>query len=105
MNDVGKQAVDGGGRRVAIAEWDTIREHLAEFCDGAAFTADDERVTCEFANARLTVTADGTVEAGMPLHAFERQGIDSLVFYHERGEVVVEAGDDDSHLRYTFRRP
>jgi hypothetical protein len=90
---------------VATAEWDTVREHLETFCEGAELTADGERVTCEFANARLTVTADGTVEAGMPLHAFERQGVDSLVFHQERGEVVVEAGDDEAHLRYTFRRP
>jgi hypothetical protein len=105
MENVGSITADGGGRRVAIAEWETLSEHLEQFCDGAQFSVDAGLATCEFATARFTVSEDGTVEAGMPLHAFEREGVDSLLFYHDRGEVVVEADDDETHLRYTFRRP
>jgi len=100
MRDRGQP--DDEGRRVAIAEWESLLEHLDRFCGSGKFTVEDGRATCEFPNAQLTVTADGTVEAGMPLHAFECADVDTLRFRHDSGEAVVRT---DDHLRYTFRRP
>lgn len=93
------------GDEVRIAEWDRLRDHLETFCQGGEFAADEQRVTCEFPNAKLTVTRDGTVETGMPLHAFEREGVETLRFDHERGELTVVATADGDRLEYAFRRP
>lgn len=101
----GTRLPDGGAERVHLAEWETVVDHLDEFCLGGEFTENDDRVICEFPNAKVAVTRDGTVETGMPLHAFERDGVDTLLFDHERGELTVRSNGDDTRLEYTFHRP
>ena len=96
---------DGGRERVAISDWESVVDHLGDFCTGGEFTADDDGVVCEFPNARLRVTRDGAVETGMALHTFERTGVESLLVDHERGELTVGATTDGERLEYTFRRP
>ncbi|MFB6178816.1 MAG: hypothetical protein ABEI77_03715 [Halorientalis sp.] len=96
---------DGGPERVALADWGTVVDHLDDFCQGGKFTVEDDCVTCEFPNAQVVVTRDGTVETGMPLHTFEREGVDALLFDHERGELTVELGAEGDRLGYTFHRP
>ncbi|MFD1585569.1 hypothetical protein ACFR9U_01135 [Halorientalis brevis] len=96
---------DGGADQVQLAEWETVVDHLDEFCQGGKFTVTDDRVICEFPNAKVVVTRDGTVETGMPLHAFERDGVETLLFDHDRGELTVAIDGDGGRLRYTFHRP
>ncbi|WP_254765774.1 hypothetical protein [Salinilacihabitans rarus] len=93
-----------GARRVPLSDWDAVVEHLERFCAGGEFEVDDGRAVCRFANARLAVSRDGTVETGMPLHAFARDGVDALAFDHDRGELTVATADGDRST-YTFRRP
>lgn len=93
-----------GTRRVPLSDWDAVVEHLDRFCAGGEFEADDDRAVCRFGNAWLAVSRDGTVETGMALHAFAREGVDALAFDHDRGELTVATAGGD-RLTYTFRRP
>lgn len=94
-----------GGHRVPLTDWGALVEHLDEFCRGGKFTAGEERAVCEFANAQVIVTRDGRVETGMPLHAFQRDGVETLLLDHDSGELTVATGADDERLEYTFHRP
>jgi hypothetical protein len=96
---------DGGAERVRLEDWGTVVDHLDDFCLGGECSAEDDRVVCEFPNARLAVSRDGTVETGMPLHTFEREGVETLLVDHERGELTVAANGEDERLEYTFHRP
>jgi hypothetical protein len=96
---------DGGATRVSIGNWDAVVENLSEFCQEGVLSTDDGRAVCEFPNAQVIVTRDGTVETGMPLHTFEREGVESILVDHERGELKVTTTSDGHRLAYTFHRP
>jgi ribosomal protein L21E len=92
--------VDANGTEVSLDDWGAVVANLREFADECRET--DERVVCEFGQgARFAVAADGSVEAGMPLHDFADGGARMLVIDHDGGSITV-VGDG---TEYTFRRP
>ncbi len=63
---------------------------------------DADRITVTVGSAHVTVTRDGYVETGMPLHEFEKGGVETLRFDHEAGHLRIHGADG---LDYEFRRP
>ncbi len=101
---------DGAGVTVAVAAFDAVREHLRAWCEagGGECRVESvdgvERAVCDFGRATFAVTAEGRVEAGMPLHGFEGHA-DRLVFEADEpagADAVRVVGPD---LEYVYRRP
>jgi hypothetical protein len=95
-------ATDGGFDRVPLSDWGAVETHLRRFAVGGHVDRDDDRVSVDVGSAHVTVTRDGRVEAGMPLHAFEAAAIEALYIDDETGRLQIR---DDDALRYEFRRP
>jgi len=82
---------------------ETLRAHLERFAGvGAVSESNDGTLTAEFsASTFVSVTPDGHVRTGMPLHGFDASA-ESLQFDHAAGELHVSAGEETD---YTFRQP
>ncbi|WP_158055403.1 hypothetical protein [Halorussus halophilus] len=88
--------------RVLISDWHAIVDHLRQFFGTfGAISESDDRLSVAVGNAGFSVTKDGRVTAGMPLHSFEDGAVEALYFDHERDRIRIE-GDDRS---YEFRKP
>lgn len=87
--------------RVAIEDWDALADHVRRFAEDDEVSESGEGIEVTVGTARFSVTKDGRVSAGMPLHDFEDGGVEALYFDHERGAVRVEGGDRS----YEFRKP
>jgi hypothetical protein len=92
---------DSMPERVLLSDWSAVVEHVRRFGESGSVEIADDRAVAEFGTAHLTVERDGRVESGMPLHAFDADGVEALAFDHDDGAVRVTAGD----VRYEFRRP
>lgn len=81
-----------------------IRRNLERFAGADAVSErSDGALVADFRGVtHVTITPDGRVETGMPLHEFAGAP-DRLVFDHENGELRAETADGDTS--YTFRRP
>ncbi|USZ69493.1 hypothetical protein NGM10_07095 [Halorussus salilacus] len=87
--------------RVPLDDWASVRTHLRDFAEGGAVTESDEGIAVTVGSARFSVTRDGRVEAGMPLHDFEDGGVEALYFDRAHDRIRVEGGE----VSYEFRRP
>ena len=86
--------------RVPPSEWSRLRSLLDRFCtDGVV--VDSDRMTCQCGVASFTVSRDGDIEAGMPLHGFSTTDVETVGVDADRGELLVETAG----TRYVFRRP
>ncbi|MFB6219150.1 MAG: hypothetical protein ABEH77_08270 [Halobacteriaceae archaeon] len=93
---------DGGYTEVPIEDWAAVVEHLRRFGAPGEVTVEDGRVAVSVGSSRVAVTRDGRVETGMPLHGFEKAGVETLGFDHDAGRLRVQGADG---LVYEFRRP
>jgi hypothetical protein len=87
---------------VAVADWERVVEHLRRFGEPGTVDVEDDRVTVSVGGASATVTRDGRVETGMPLHGFRLEETDVVEFDHDAGHLRVRGPDG---LAYEFRRP
>lgn len=94
---------DDGYERIPIADWDAMRSALEAFAAGGTVESDGEALTVRTGSAHLTVTPDGTVTTGMPLHGFEATGVEAVFVDAEGGRIQIS--DDDRGVAYEFRRP
>ena len=85
---------------IPLAAWDRLRDGLERFCAGSVEDEGD-RLTCRRGVATFSVSRDGEIEAGMPLHGFETSGVERLGIDVDSGELLVETGE----TRYVFRQP
>jgi hypothetical protein len=92
--------VPEGYVRVPIDDWAELERHLREV-DGSVETADGV-IQLRSGDAQFTVTREGDVDTGMPLHAFEREGVDVLYVDAERDRIRVYGPEG---LAYEFRSP
>lgn len=95
--------MDTAGERfetIALTEWTRLERALRDWCDGPV-TADDDRIDCRPGVARFTITRDGRLEAGMPLHELEREGVASIGVDRDARELLVSG----EGVRYVFRHP
>jgi hypothetical protein len=86
---------------IPLSAFDRVTEELRAFADGAPLTETDDAVRVAFENARVEVTRDGRVEAGMPLHDLAAVDATAVAVDHEAGELRVRA----EGVAYTIRRP
>ncbi|MDS0276242.1 hypothetical protein NDI85_00280 [Halomicroarcula sp. S1AR25-4] len=95
-----------GGTTVDPTDSEAVRSHLERFAGPNRVTErDDGTLTAEFgASTYVSVSPEGRVATGMPLHAFDAPA-DRLVFDHDAGELHVEGRSDGGQVTYTFRRP
>ncbi|WP_266079701.1 hypothetical protein [Haladaptatus caseinilyticus] len=84
--------------RVPVSDWDAIADNLHRFASNV--DTNDTRLIARMGVARFTITRDGHVTAGMPLHDFDGRA-DSLVFDHRAGTIRIERAG----ITYVFRRP
>lgn len=92
---------DADYERVLLDDWASVEDHLREFAEDGEITESDDGIAVTVGNARFSVTRDGRVEAGMPLHGFEDGGVDALYFDRAHDRIRIEGGD----LSYEFRKP
>ncbi|PSQ16316.1 hypothetical protein BRD00_11555 [Halobacteriales archaeon QS_8_69_26] len=89
---------------VPVDDWARVRRELAAWCGDRGEFREEERegveaATCDFGGStRFTVTREGRVEGGMPLHEFEGCA-EALAF--DDDAVRVRTGDGE----YVYRRP
>jgi hypothetical protein len=95
-----------GGTVVDPTDRTALRRALEQFADVEAVDEmDDGSVRARFGSqTHLTVTADGHVDAGMPLHSFTGPA-DHLEFDHDAGEIRVRTDEGEDAVAYVFRRP
>lgn len=88
---------------VPVADFERVTDHLARWgtVDRDDPSGDRERVTARAGAATFTVTRDGDVDAGMPLHELSRGEVTELGFDHDAEEILVRGPD----FRYVFRKP
>lgn len=87
---------------VPVADFERVAAHLARWGTVDSDDGDDpDHVTARAGAATFTVTRDGDVDAGMPLHELSRGDVTELGFDHDAEEILVR-GDD---FRYVFRKP
>jgi len=91
--------VRGAVTAVPVSDWAAVERGLRGF-DGEVEAAGD-RLTLQAGSARFSAWRDGTVEAGMPLHAFEAEEVERLALDHDRGRIRLSTDDVD----YEFRLP
>ncbi len=84
--------------RVPISDWDAIADNLDRFSPDV--DVHDARIVARMGVARFSISRDGHVTAGMPLHDFDGRA-DSLVFDHDSGAIRIERAG----VSYVFRRP
>lgn len=87
--------------RIPLDEWDTLTDELRRFGRAGDVTVAADRIRIGFGSAHLTVTRDGTLRAGMPLHDFAHDDAAAVVLDHDAGTLAVDADG----VNYTFRRP
>jgi hypothetical protein len=92
--------VPEGYTRVPIDDWAELERHLREV-EGSVETADGV-IQLRSGDAQFTVTREGDVDTGMPLHAFEREGVDVLYVDADRDRIRVYGPEGVS---YEFRSP
>jgi hypothetical protein len=92
--------VPEGYVRVPIDDWEKLERHLREV-DGSVETVDGV-IQLRSGSAQFTVTREGDVDTGMPLHAFEREGVEALYVDTERDRIRVYGPEG---LAYEFRSP
>ena len=93
--------VQEGYERVPIEDWGGIEDALGRITGGTVESSSDE-IRLVSGSATFTVTREGGVDAGMPLHAFEREGVAALYVDADRGRIRVYGPDG---LAYEFRIP
>jgi len=94
-------ATPEGYERVPIADWTEIEDRLRRMATGAIEVSDSE-IRLASGSATFTVTRDGGVDAGMPLHGFEKGDVRALHVDTDRGRIRVHGPDG---LAYEFRVP
>ena len=94
------RTVPEGYTRVPIADWATVERHLRRLPGSVETTAQEIRIRS--GNAQFAVTRGGRVDTGMPLHAFERDGVDALYVDADQGRIQVRG---PTGLAYEFRVP
>jgi hypothetical protein len=85
--------------QLVIDDWEEVVTALEQF-GAPQISVSDEQVTLGFDRAHLTVARDGTVDAGMPLHATEATA-DRIIVDHAADAISLLGPD----IAYTFRRP
>ena len=101
MDTDGGGSADGENAGVSVDDFERVRARLAAWCDDGVHVEERDgvrRAVCDFGRATFAVTADGQVDAGMPLHVFEGRA-ERLVF---EADAVRVLGPD---LSYVYRRP
>ena len=95
-----------GGTVVDPTDRTALRQALEQFADVEAVDEmEDGSLRARFGSqTHVTVTADGHVEAGMPLHSFAGPA-DHLEFDHDAGAIRVRTGEGEDAVAYVFRRP
>lgn len=93
----------GDYEQVDIDDWDALTEALRRFAGSGSVEEDEASITVRTGSAHVTVSRDGTVETGMPLHGFEAQHVEALYVDFDRGRIQIR--DPQSGLEYEFRRP
>jgi hypothetical protein len=93
--------VPEGYERVPIDDWAGIKDALGRITGGTVESSSDE-IRLASGRAAFTVTREGGVDAGMPLHGFEREGVEALYVDADRGRIRVYGPDE---LAYEFRNP
>ena len=88
--------------KVPLGDWDTVVSALAQFGSDGSVDQQDDRITVQTGSAHVTVTRDGTVETGMPLHDFTTTGVEALYLDIEGGRLQIR---EDDGTDYEFRRP
>lgn len=87
--------------RVRLDEWETLTAELRRFGHAGDLTVTDDRISIDFGSARVELSRDGTLRAGMPLHDFTHDDTAAVVVDHDAGTLAVDADT----VSYTFRRP
>lgn len=96
------EADKGSGReRVPLGDWDALADALERFAGADAVDRDGATLSARMGSAHVTLSRDGTVSTGMPLHDFETDAAESLVFDFDTGSLRVITPEMD----YEFRRP
>lgn len=88
--------------RVPLTEWETVVSALQRFASAGSVEEEADRITVQTGSAHVTVTRDGTVETGMPLHDFSATDVEALYLDVEGGRLQIR---DDERGDYEFRRP
>ncbi|MFB6229321.1 MAG: hypothetical protein ABEH88_12360 [Halobacteriales archaeon] len=86
--------------RVPIEDWEELERHLREV-EGTVETTDGV-IQLRSGDAQFTVTRDGDIDTGMPLHAFEREGVEALYVDADGDRIRVYGSEGVS---YEFRSP
>jgi hypothetical protein len=86
--------------RVPVDDWERLERHLREV-DGSVETGDGV-MQLRSGDAQFTITREGDIDTGMPLHAFEQEGVDALYVDIERDRIRVYGPEGVS---YEFRSP
>lgn len=84
--------------RVPVSDWDAIADNIHRFAPNV--NVHDTKIIARMGVARFSISRDGHVTAGMPLHDFDGRA-DSLVFDHDAGAIRIERAG----VTYVFRRP
>lgn len=93
---------DDSYTEVAVADWESVIEQLRRFGEPGTVEVEADRVAVSVGGASVTVTRDGRVETGMPLHGFRLEETETVEFDHDAGQLRVRGSDG---LVYEFRRP
>jgi hypothetical protein len=88
--------------RVPIEDWTGIEERLRRTAGEAAVDASETGISLRSGRATFTVTREGAIDAGMPLHGFAKERVDALYVDADRGRIRVYGPDG---LAYEFRIP
>jgi len=91
-----------GYERVPIDDWAGIESHMRRIAGRGSIETSDAEIAVQSGSARFAVTRDGGIDAGMPLHAFEKGDIEALYFDHGRDRIRVYGSGG---LAYEFRKP
>jgi tetrahydromethanopterin S-methyltransferase subunit G len=86
--------------RVAIEDWEELERRLREV-EGSVETVDGV-IQLRSGDAQFTVTREGDIDTGMPLHAFEREGVEALYVDADRDRIRVYGPEG---VAYEFRSP
>ena len=90
-----------GYERIPIADWDALADALRRIAGGTVASSGDE-IRLASGRATFTVTREGGVDAGMPLHEFATENVEALSVDTERGRIGVHG---EGELTYEFRVP
>lgn len=88
--------------RVPLDDWAGIEERLRRVAGPGAVTVSGGEIRLASGSATFTVTREGEIDAGMPLHGFAKGGVDALYVDADRGRIRVYG---PGGLAYEFRVP